>query len=286
MKEKSIRHLMIAPLIAFAAGALLSGLYFSRAYKPEVSAGQALIESILNQNPSVQGKLLITQSFIENHSLIGYVLATKAVPTQPIAVLFTDSSGKFLINPATSVNREGETLQQIAFSKYIESSLAVEALQSITKTHYITQGNDTAPHKLWIVIDPNCIFCHKTYEDLQPFINSGTVAVRWVIIGLIKRSSADKAAAILSSPNPLAALSQNEAQFNDTTEEGGIPPLSKPSLEVQAQLTQNAEFVSKLVNVGTPVFIFKSHNIARLQEGYPGSPEATKSLLLSASQDW
>jgi thiol:disulfide interchange protein DsbG len=277
---------LVAPVLTFALGVLLSGVYFSREFRPQVNQGQALVNSFLARSPVGQ-QMMVTRSIKDSTGLIGYILARKSLPSQPVGIVYTDPTGTYIINPGTTYNQAGQTLQQIAFTRYIQSKVAENALQTITQTHYITEGQDAAPHKLWIVVDPNCIFCHKTYEDLQPLITDGVVQVRWIVIGMLKPSSEGKAAAILSAPNPLSAFKQNEHTFIARTEEGGITPLENPSESTLKALKANQEFALSLVNVGTPIFLFNgADHLPRLQEGYPGSPQATQALVMTASSTW
>ena len=277
------------PLLAFILGVLLSGIYFFNQNRPQVQTGERFVTQVIQSNPELDGKLMITRTFVFNHTFIGYVLALKSLPSQPVGIVYTDASGTYFINPATTFNIQHETLEQYGFTHYLESGLARQALQKASSTRYIMQGHENAPHKLWIVIDPNCIFCHKTFAALQPLIAEGDVQVRWILVGFLKPSSLGKAAAILSAQDPAQALQTNEANFNDAQEEGAITPLKNPSPEVQAILKTNFNFAASLVSVGTPAFIFKSpgpQGIARLQEGYPGSDAAVQALVNTASDVW
>ncbi|NCX93334.1 MAG: hypothetical protein EBX40_01495 [Gammaproteobacteria bacterium] len=138
---------------------------------------------------------------------------------------------------------------------------APSAYPAIQQTAWIQQGLDTAPKKLYAIIDPNCIFCHQFFEAIQPEIEAKHVAVRWIVIGAVKESSAGKAMAILSAKDPLAALKTNEQNFIADREEGGIAPLQYPDQATQDKEQSNIRFaISQDLNVTPVLFFFNSHN--------------------------
>ena len=102
----------MTPVLAFALGLLFSAMYFHHVYRPRIHAGRQLVENILARNPNVQNSVMVMKSFSQGPTLIGYVLAKKTVPNQPIGVLYTDASGQYLIDPSTTWMASGGTLQQ------------------------------------------------------------------------------------------------------------------------------------------------------------------------------
>ncbi len=64
---------------------------------------------------------------------------------------------------------------------------------------------DSAPHKAIIIIDPNCIFCHTLYQQVQTLIDAGQLQVRWLPVPFRDPSSPGKAAAILNAGSDAAA---------------------------------------------------------------------------------
>lgn len=285
--ENTMRKTYIFTVIfAFILGLVVASFYWIHHSAPKILQGEALVKKVLESTPNVKGKLIIQKHFLVNKSILGFVLADKATPEQPLGILYTDRSGTYLINPATTINADKQTLYAYGFAHYIESSAAKAALKNIQATHYVTQGKDNAPHKIWIVVDPNCIFCHKTFEAMQPLVQAGDVQIRWVILGFLKPSSADKAKAILGAQDPLKALEENEAKFDSKQEEGGIQPLKTISSKVTALFEDNMKFAQQLTTLATPTFIFKSNDIARMKQGYPGSESKLKALVQTASSQF
>src|SRR5699024_11211169 len=99
-----------------------------------------------------------------------------------------------------------------------------QTLDSLDPKHLITQGPDATP-TLYAFIDPNCIYCHKLYQQAKPLISSGRLQVHWIMVGVLGQSSIGRAAAILAAEDSVAALAKNEASFQPRVERGGIKPI-------------------------------------------------------------
>ncbi|WP_119329166.1 hypothetical protein [Cysteiniphilum halobium] len=139
--------------------------------------------------------------------------------------------------------------------------------QALQTANFIEQGQKTAVRNMYVIFDPNCIFCHALFEATQNQVNAGNLAIRWVPIGIIKRSSPLKAMAILSAKSPIDALKQNEAGFNYAKEEGGITPVVHPTNAQIEQFNHNMMILKGLIN-SVPVVVYKnSVGQARLSGG-------------------
>lgn len=80
-------------------------------------------------------------------------------------------------------------------------------------------------HQLYVFVDPNCPFCHRLFERLQPLIGPHHLTVHWIVAGFLRATSAGKAVAILGAHRPLAALMRNERDFAPGKDDGGIRPV-------------------------------------------------------------
>ena len=119
-------------------------------------------------------------------------------------------------------------------------------------------------------VDPNCIFCHKFYESAKPLIASGKLRVRYVVAGFLKPSSAGKAAAILSAPDPAVAMAKNEKNFNVETEEGAIHPDANPSPVVRSEVEKNTQLLQDSGQEATPTIVYcDKDGKAKISHGMP-----------------
>ncbi len=85
-------------------------------------------------------------------------------------------------------------------------------------------------------LDPNCIFCHKFWDQVEPLAVAGKIRVKVVPVGFLKPSSMPKAITILMSKNPVAAWAANEKGFDVATEEGATVPAKVLSKKVEAEI--------------------------------------------------
>lgn len=148
---------------------------------------------------------------------------------------------------------------------YQQDAKADKLLEKAGKSHYIQQGQSNAPHQLYAVIDPNCRYCHAFFNAIQPSIEKGDVAVRWILVGAVTKTSQAKAAAILSSNDPLDALKENETQFHE--ESGGIDPVANVAEKQKNQLNDNLQMVSEVGSVPFVVFL-NTQGFARFMKGH------------------
>jgi thiol:disulfide interchange protein DsbG len=242
----------IASLIAFVIGVIVTVLVYQFMDRANVDKSKALIEKLS------QGNVTIVSNFDAIGGLEGFVVQGNDANSQQ-GIIYTDRQGNYLISGVV-IDSNGNNIAQQDFEKYIAPNTANTAYANISMTTYVQQGNANAPHKMYAVMDPNCIFCHKLYMALQPYVQSGQLSVRWIVAGFLKSSSQGKALAILGASNPVAALAQNESNFNDSIEEGGIAPMNNPSAAVKAQFTNNMKFVVKSQISATPVILYKDQN--------------------------
>ena len=128
------------------------------------------------------------------------------------------------------------------------------------KTSWFEQGNPNAKHEIYIIAEPNCSACHYLYESIRPYIGSGSLKVRWIMVAFLKPSSLDKAATIISSKNPAQALEVDESKFNAAAESGGIVPAANIYAGAKDAVIKNTRFMEAYGFKSTPIIIFKLAN--------------------------
>ena len=236
-------------IIKLFAGSLLAMPLLSVAM---TSPGAKLIGSLTHH------ELTPVKSFTAAPRLRGFVV--KAQNGQE-AVLFTDNKGTYLV-AGNVIAKDGRNLTQYYTHKYIDSEIALKAFKAIDHTTFIADGDQGAPHKLYVVWDPNCGYCHLLYQALRPLIDKGDVQVRWIPVA-IRLHSKGRVAHILdanSASEKLALIKRDEQHFNLQTEQGGIAPLKhseKASVKRSFHVTDiNTAFFQNQHFVGTPVLLY------------------------------
>ncbi len=223
----------------------------------DTKAAETLLNSLTHN------QVEIVQSFPSVGNLQGFVVKSKAGQGAP-SIVYVDSQGRYAVVGAL-LTADGTNQSDTDTQKYINASVAKNALADSPNTAWVQDGKANAKHVMYVVADPNCIYCHKLYEMTRPAVQSGNLAIRWIWVGFLKDSSAGIAKAILAASNPSDAMAQNEKQFNDATESGGLAPLSAPNADADAKFAKNMAFLNKYQFPGTPVLIFQG------QDGNPMS---------------
>jgi len=215
---------------------------------------------------TTKNKLTIISHFKTEPDLYGFVVRS---PNQQAGIVYTTLDGKYFFS-GQFYGSTGINLTQEQFETYIQPKAAQKAYVEVSKTAYIQQGKDTASHKIYAVVDPNCLYCHKFFEAVQPAISTGHLAVRWVVVGMLKASSKTKALAILGGADQLEAMKVNESGFKDAAEEGGILGSTTPSAAATKNLARNMAFMKQTKIMGTPAVIYQTQGgIKQIQSGMP-----------------
>ena len=131
----------------------------------------------------------------------------------------------------------------------------VAALAAIHQADSITEGHGRKP--LYVFMDPNCPYCHKLFERLQPQIGPNNLTVHWIVVGILRRTSPGKAVAILGAPDPLRALKTNEYHFHLATGGGAIRPVPVAGRAGQ-ELRMNEHLFNEAGADGVPVLLYRN----------------------------
>ena len=136
-------------------------------------------------------------------------------------------------------------------------------------THWIADGRDDAPRKVYVFMDANCKYCTKFWSDARPWVRSGKVQLRHVLVAVIAPSSAGKAATLLVDPDPARRLSSFEAAHafgvarmlangpRHSLEDPNLQPLQAVPPDVGRTLGDHERLMSALGLRGTPGIVFR-----------------------------
>lgn len=119
---------------------------------------------------------------------------------------------------------------------------ARDLLTAVQQAHWIQEGR--GPRVVYVFFDPNCPYSHKLYLATREYVGRGGLALRWIPVGALERSSLPKAAAILQAPDPLRAFRYNEDNWDfGESPAGGIRPLADPKPAILDALRRNAQIM-------------------------------------------
>lgn len=243
--------------IALAAGLLiiggLTGAVVERfAVTSDMGAGVSLGAAASLLESVTHGQAKAEKVFPGPGGLTGIEATLQGHPT----VAFATADGKYLI-AGPVLNTQGEDEAHAAMMKLGLIPKPTSAATMAGKAaHAASFVLGTSGPEITAFVDPNCIFCHKFYEEAKALIEAGKLRVRYVVVAFLKPSSAPKAAAILGATDPAAAMAENEKGFDTVTEEGGVAPAQNPAAATLSAVENNTRLLGESGEMATPTLIY------------------------------
>ncbi len=170
---------------------------------------------------------------------------------QPAAAYVTPDGKHVLVG--SLFDATGEDVSAAPLEKLAAKPMSEKMWNKLDASAWVRDGRADAPRVVYTFSDANCPYCHRFWEAARPWVDSGKVQLRHIMVGVIREDSPAKAAAILTAPNPSAALLENEHHFD----KGGIKPVAKLSPDVANKLDANQELMIEMGFQGTPGILFK-----------------------------
>ena len=183
---------------------------------------------------------------------------------QGIALYLTPDGEHVLIG--SLLDAKGDDLSRAPLEKLVYEPLGKEMWSRLEKATWIADGEDDAPRVVYVFSDPNCPYCNMFWKQARPWVESGKVQLRHIMVGMLRADSAGKSAALLSAKDPQAALNQHEAAGKASK----LKPLEKIPAALEKQLTDNLMLMSELGAQATPAIFYLDDN-GRLQQ-HQGAP--------------
>lgn len=275
MSHKSVRaSIFLTFTCMFATAAALPRVAHSVPTTHQGTAASTHLDQLTRivRTSSHNDALHVLSTFSGPAGLTGLVITNGAGGKQ-IAWLTVDRS---VLIPGPIYNTTGADLTRAAMyaqGVYEQPARAIEQA-ALPASRAIMVGR-RGP-RLTFFFDPNCIYCHALYGELQAPIAAGKLRVRYVLVGVVKPTSAARAAAILAAPDPAGALVQNERDFDVAHEEGGfaIPTTKDGAAAVAVQA--NSALMARVGSNGTPTLLYCDASTGHvvMKQGVPASVSA------------
>lgn len=186
---------------------------------------------------------------------------------QPVA-LYTTPDGKHVI-AGTMLDADGKNLTRAALEKAVRGPMTAGIWKQLEASHWIADGQAKAPRTVYVFTDPNCPYCNKFWADARPWVDSGKVTLRHIMVGILTPTSAAKAAALLADKNPSAALVAHERGHSAENAktlasgrpkplgDGGVKPLASIPAAIQTQLDANEKMMAAWGLQATPAVVWR-----------------------------
>lgn len=197
--------------------------------------------------------------------------------------LFVTPDGKHVI-AGTLLDAQGEEVAEAALEKTVRGAMTAGAWSKLESSHWIEDGKKDAPRTVYVFTDPNCPYCNKFWADARPWVDSGKVVLRHVMVGILTPTSAGKAAALLAAKDPAAALSAYERGHMEQNgksiasgrvrplADAGLKPLEDIPADIERKLTANHRLMASLGLQATPAMVWREANGAvQMRTGAPPS---------------
>ncbi len=169
-----------------------------------------------------------------------------------------------------------------ALDNVVPKDVENTAWSRLEHSRWLADGKQNAPRTVYVFTDPNCPFCNKLWSDARPWVDSGKVQLRHVMVGILTPTSAGKAAALLNEKDPSTALATYERNHVAQTSSGlasgrprplddsGLKPLASIPAAIQSQLEGNEKLMMALGLEATPAMVWRDETgTLRIMQGVP-----------------
>ncbi len=190
---------------------------------------------------------------------------------QPAAAYVTADGKAVMVG--TLFNEKGEDVGAGPVDRLVAKPMSDRIWNKLDASAWVRDGRADAPRVVYTFSDANCPYCHRFWEAARPWVDSGKVQLRHVMVGVIREDSPAKAAAILGAPNPSAVFLQNEHDFS----KGGIKPAASITPALANKLDANQVLMVELGFQGTPGILFRdAEGVVQRVSGMPQGEDMDK----------
>ncbi|MDV5355676.1 thiol:disulfide interchange protein DsbG [Enterobacter asburiae] len=183
--------------------------------------------------------------------------------------IYVTPDGKHAIS-GYMYDEAGTNLSEKLFNQELYGPAGRELWKRMEKAEWILDGQKTAPRVVYVFADPYCPYCKQFWQQARPWVESGKVQIRTLMVGVIKPESPAAAAAILSAKDP--AKSWHEYEQSNGKMTLALPKTIPPA--IMRSLNLNQKIMDDLGANATPA-IYYMNDESVLQQAV-GLPDAEK----------
>lgn len=165
--------------------------------------------------------------------------------------IYVTPDGKAIVG--MRVDADGKRVDEQKVDDLTLKPMTARIIKQLSDAKWVEEGKKDAPRVVYVFTDPNCPYCHAFWDAARPWVDGGKVRIRYLVVGVIREDSPNKAAAILTDKNPTEALVRNEKTFG----KGGIAALKTIPADAQKTLDDNQTLMVSLGIEGTPGIVFQ-----------------------------
>ena len=213
---------------------------------------------------------VIKGSFDAPNGLRGYAAEYQ---NNGIALYLTPDGKHVLVG--SLFDEQGQDLSAEPLEKLVYAPMSKAIWAKMEKTAWIADGKPDAPRTVYLFSDPNCPYCNMFWQQARPWVESGKVQLRHIMVGIIREDSPGKSAALLAANDPAKALQQHEKAGKASS----LKALDNIPENVQKQLDSTLALMEELGLAATPaIFYLDEQGRLQSQQGAP-RPETLGKIL-------
>lgn len=213
---------------------------------------------------AVKSGVKVVKAFPAASGLTGWVVSQGGKHS----IVYTTADKKTLV-VGSLVGEDGQSLTAGDEDKHVPKPELGGLYLELEKSTHVVEGTLKAPKSvLYVFVDPNCPYCHTTWQAVQPYEKAG-LQVRWIPVATLGPTSLPKAIEVLAAPDRTAAFRKMEANHGKPwTASASASEARNPA--IAAAIAKNGELMEKFGLAGTPGLVWKDKNgKVQLKGGMP-----------------
>lgn len=210
----------------------------------------------------------VVAEFEAPSGLTGYAAEASGRPL----ILYVTADKKHVL-VGQMLDAKGNNLSDEKVQQLITAPKSKKAWPQLAASNWVLDGEKDAPVVVYTFTDPNCPYCYRFREQADPWIKSGQVQLRHVVVGILREDSVAKAATILGAKNASEYLQKHHNAFNN----GGIKPEQELMAKGREKLAANNQLMRDLGLTATPTTFYKTKKGGvSMAQGLPKAEEMIK----------
>jgi thiol:disulfide interchange protein DsbG len=188
--------------------------------------------------------------------------------------LYLTADGKHVLS-GRLFDAQGNDLSREPLERLVFAPMAKEMWAKMANSTWIADGKADAPRIVYVFTDPNCPYCTMFWQQARPWVESGKVQLRHVMVGIIKPDSLAKAATLLADADPAKALHDHELAGKSSP----LKATSRIPEAIQQKLDANMTLADQMgVNATPSIFYLNDKGRMEQVQGAP-RPEQLEQIL-------
>jgi protein-disulfide isomerase len=179
-------------------------------------------------------------------------------------IVYVEPDGSFLY-AGQSIDLKSGTSQTKKDMDTLPKASLNNIIGEMKSLNLITIGDKSAIDEVFVIADPGCGYCHRTYRSFKPFVDQGLLKVHWVMVDTLGPSSTNAVQGMLGENDLEKRADALHAKMNRMpyNPNGLIMSQGKDKLET------NKNFYNSIGGGGVPIVVT---NIADDQQLITGAP--------------